>query len=230
MCIASARHEQLERDKVVSKRSSWHRRSNLFALLHWILQSTKCHELECWPSRPSDQMGRILFQTSRETRSTAGFDRNIRHGLQRGFREWNTKRKTRLETTSTDVHRPTMSNQKLKSLTSHKATETNQVQRRPPQSHGILRFTKKTPKKNQYNVCRKIKMLQSKLLDRSLCFSIVHIAKQTAQARILRFQCELIQSCKATLQSSPKFFLWHLFWSVHVRSLAPNSAQPWLAY
>ena len=51
------------------------------------------------------------------------------------------------------VHRPTMSNHKLKSLTSHKATETNQVQRRPPQSHGILRFTKKTPKKNQYNEC-----------------------------------------------------------------------------
>lgn len=52
------------------------------------------------------------------------------------------------------VHRPTMSNQKLKSLTSHKATETNQVQRRPPQSHGILRFHEKnTKKKNQYNEC-----------------------------------------------------------------------------
>lgn len=106
------------------------------------------------------------------------------------------------------VHRPTMSNQKLKSLTSHKATETNQVQRRPPQSHGILRFHEKnTKKKTSTTSATKLKMLQSKLLDRSLCFSIVHIAKQTAQACILRFQCELIQSCKATLQSSPKFFL-----------------------
>ena len=111
------------------------------------------------------------------------------------------------------VHRPTMSNQKLKSLTSHKATETNQVQRRPPQSHGILRFHEKenTKKKTSTTCATKLKMLQSKLLDRSLCFSIVHIAKQTAQACILRFPCELIQSCKATLQSSPKFFLWHLF-------------------
>ena len=89
---------------------------------------------------------------------------------------------------------------------------------------------RKHQKKTSTTSATKLKMLQSKLLDRSLCFSIVHIAKQTAQACILRFQCELIQSCKATLQSSPKFFLWHLFWSVHVRSLAPNSAQPWLAY
>lgn len=144
MCIAWARHEQLERDKVVSKRSSWHRRSNLFALLHWILQSTKCHELECWPSRPSDQ-GRILFQT-RETRSTAGFDRNIRHGL-RGFREWNTKRKTRLETTSTEstVQPCPTRNSSLSHLTRRQ---------KRTKSKGALHkamvfyvFTKKTPKK-----------------------------------------------------------------------------------
>lgn len=142
--------------------------------------------------------GRILFQT-RETRSTAGFDRNIRHGLQRGFREWNTKRKTRLETTC-----PTR-NSSLSHLTRRQKRTKSKGALHKAMVFYVSR--KKHPKKNSTTSATKLKMLQSKLLDRSLCFSIVHIAKQTAQACILRFQCELIQSCKATLQSSPKFFL-----------------------
>ena len=99
---------------------------------------------------PAIRDGKNFVSNIKRNTKHSRVDRNIRHGLQRGFREWNTKRKTRLETTSTDVHRPTMSNQKLKSLTSHKATETNQVQRRPPQSM-VFYVSRKKHQKKQYN-------------------------------------------------------------------------------
>lgn len=126
MCIASARHEQLERDKVVSKRSSWHRRSNLFATN--AMSRIGMLNLPGHPIRWEE----FCFKHKEKTRITAGsFDRNIPHGLQQGVREGNTKHKN---SARNHVHRPTMSNQMVSSSRRQKRTKSEGALYK----HGIL--------------------------------------------------------------------------------------------
>ena len=100
------------------------------------------------------RIGMLTFRPSDQGKNFVSNKRNTKHSRVR--QKHSTRAPAglpRVEHQTQNAARNHMSNQKLKSLTSHKATETNQVQRRPPQSHGILRFTKKTPKKKQYNEC-----------------------------------------------------------------------------
>ncbi len=152
MCIASARHEQPKQDKVVSKRSSWHRRSNLW---HWILDQTNITNSSDLP----DQICEGILAGARhgKTKRNTGI---ILCAACRLYRKKKTTEYAGKRSMSKTQHRlenfkkNTLAAGKLKSLTSsHKGAQTDQVQTRPPQRHSTLHFMhEETPKKTQKQV------------------------------------------------------------------------------
>ena len=152
MCIASARHEQPKQDKVVSKRSSWHRRSNLW---HWILDQTNITNSSDLPDQICEGIlagarhgktkrntGIMLCAACRLYRKKKQQNMRVSVACQKHNIGWKISKKN------------TLAAGNLKSLTSsHKGAQTDQVQTRPPQRHGTLHFMhEEPPKKTQKQV------------------------------------------------------------------------------
>ena len=202
MCIASARHEQPKQDKVVSKRSSWHRRSNLW---HWILDQTNITNSSDLP----DQIYEGILAGARhgKTKRNTGI---MLCAASRLYRKKKTTENAGKRSMSKTQHRLENFNKKnlqlVSSSLSHHLTRKHKQTKSKRALHKdtalCILCTKKHQRKhkNKYNfynqtqggcthlptfwtwekIMTRYKLLQihsqSKLLDRSPCFSIVHIA------------------------------------------------------